>query len=337
MTKHFHVILWVPLLFCALFMFYWVMIYRNEIVEFEHFVLEKQLNYATDSAVEAMLVDSDIDPDYSMVGFQRVDPMLAYNDLAHTLCIDYGFVPTEKTMKYVMNKYVKVIAIAGFDGYYYFSLQDTDSQGGYELVQSPKIPYFYTDSAGRQFCLTLDNTYGYYGELTGSTFKLNNKDLYPVNIRPSKDVQSAAINDAIANTINWCLYQAVSMGKTQSVVVPNTANNLRKYQTVDSPTVICIAEGSSYSFATSVIADGVAGSKIIENDPAVAYTIKPGAKVVRKGVTYTIPAGNWYAYASWWKTHIPLDVSYFENGKVYNTAIEAASNGYDNLNLMYLD
>lgn len=337
MTKHFHVILWVPLLFCALFLFFWIEIYVNEIVEFEHFVLEKQLNYATDSAVEAMLVEADLDPDYSAVGFQRVDPELAANDLAHTLCLDFGYLPTDTTFDKVFNDHVKSIIVAGYDGYYYYSLQDTDSQGGYELVQSPKIPYYYTDTKGRQFCLTFDVSYGYYGELRSGTFELHNKDYFPMSVRPSPEVQSAAINDAIADTINWTLYQAMASGKTQYVKVPNTANNLRNFQTIDSPTVICIAEGSRSSFATSIIADGLAGSKVVDNDSVVSYEILPGAKVKCGVSDADIPAGKWYAYASWWNDHIPLDSSYFTNGKIYNTAFEAASNGYENLSLMYTD
>ena len=337
MTKHFHVILWVPLLFCALFLFYWIEIYVNEVVEFEHFVLEKQLNYATDSAVEAMLVDADLDPDYSVVSFQRVDPQLAARDLAHTLCLDFGYVPTDTTMTKVLNDHIKTIIVAGYDGYYHFSLQDTDSHGGYELTQSPKIPYYYTDPSGTQFCLTLDSFYGYYGKLDNNTFELKNKDYYPAGIRPSDEVQAAAINDAVAETINWSLFQGMSKGKTQSIKIPNTAENLRNYQIIDSPTVICVAEGELSSFATTIIADGFAGSKIIDNDAVVAYTITSGATVKYKGSTLSLPAGKWYAYASWWEEHKPEDMSYYTGGTIYNTANEAAKEGYENLNLMYID
>lgn len=337
MTKHFHVILWVPLLFCALFLVYWIELYVNEVVEFEHFVLEKQLNYATDSAVEAMLVSSDLDTDYAAVSFQRVDPALAAEDLAHTMSLDFGYIPTDITMQKILNDHFKVIVVTGYDGYYFYSLQHSDSKGGYELVQSPKIPYYYTDNAGRQFCLTLDPSYGYYGELTANSFTLNNRDYYPDNVRPSKEIQAAAINDAIAETINWCLYQGMHNGKTQAVQVPNTADNLRELQIIDSPTVVCIMEGLKSSFATSIVADGLAGSKITKNDSVVAYTLQTGATVSYKGSTVSLPAGKWYAYSSWWENHLPIDSTLFVDSKVFNTAYEAASEGYENLNLMYVD
>lgn len=337
MTKHFHVILWVPLLFCALFLVFWIELFVNEVVEFEHFVLEKQLNYATDSAVEAMLVSSDLDPDYAAANFQRVDPELAAKDLAHTMCLDFGFLPTDTTMQKVLNDNFKVIVVAGFDGYYYYSLQHSDSEGGYTLVQSPKIPYYYTDSSNRQFCLTLDPSYGYYGELTGTGFTLHNRDYYPASVRPSKEIQSAAINDAIAETINWALYNGMHDGKTQAVKVPNTAENMRSLQIVDSPTVICVIEGLRSAFSTSIIADGFAGSKIVNNDNVVAYTILQGATVEYNGSTVSLPAGKWYAYSSWWNEHLPSDTAFFTDSKLFNTAYEAATEGYENLNLMYVD
>lgn len=337
MTKHFHVILWAPLIFCALFLIVWINWYSNEVIEFEHFVLEKQLNYATDSAVDAMLVDTDIDPDYTNGAFIQVDPQMAKEDIAHTLSLDFGYTATDTSANKVLLDNVKVLVVAGYDGYYYFTQQFTDSKGTYELVQSPKIPYFYTANNGTQYCLTLNPDYGYYADANAAgEIDLHNKDYYPPTVRPSNSVQSAAINDAVADTINWCLYNSLSHGLTQKVKVPNTANNLRQYQVIDTPTCICVATGNYQSKSSAVIADGLAGSKVTQNDTVVAYTITGDVQVHLDDTTLgTLPKGNWYAYASWWNAHKPVSTTGLDNPKVYQSAYDAARNGYNSMVLLF--
>ena len=344
MTKHFHVILWVPLLFCALFCILWIRIYANEVIEFEHYVLEKQINYATDSAVEAMLVNADLDPDYSSSGYMRVDPQLAIEDLAHTLCLNFGYLPTDTAVMKILNDNIKAVIVAGFDGYYYFSHQNTDDQGGHELTQSPKIPYFYRNG-DYQYCLTFDHTYGYYGELNGSTFKLHNKGYYPSSLIPSKDLQGMAINNAIADTINWCLMADVARGLSQVIELPNTAENLRNQSAISSSTIIAVIEGDMQSFATAVVADGIGGSAVVSSDKILGYTIKPNSRISyldSNGATQSaeLPVGTWYAYESWWETHPPLsngDAALRESPKYFDSVFDAAKSGYGNLSLMWVE
>ena len=346
MTKHFHVVLWLPLLFCALFLIYWINIYMNEVVEYERFVLEKQLNYATDSAVEAMLVDADLDADYSAARVQ-VDPQLAVKDFGHSLCLDFGYLPTDATITKVLRDNCKVIVIACFDGYYYFSLQPT-TEGGWDLVQSPKIPYYYKktyNGVEYQYCLTLDPTYGYYANpsLSDDTkYSLHSKDTYPLELTPSAAEQSTAITDSISNIINWTLYSQYNAGIEQAVDIPDMASKLRAYKTIDTPTIIAVVKGLKSSMSTAIIADGIAGSQVTVNDPVVAYTVESGALIKieeEDGTSHDepIPAGRWYAYSSWWHEHRPVDVNKLTNGKLYDNAYEAAEAGYDNLSFMYTD
>lgn len=349
MSKQFHVVLWAPLLFCALFLIYWIDIYVNEIIEFEHYVLEKQLNYTTDSAIDAMLVDADIDADYLDVTFQKVDPQLAKDDIAHTLSLDFGLVATDTTKTHILNKYVKCIIVAGWDGYYTFSIEHTSDKGDYELIQSPKIPYFYrTTNADKlkevQYCLTLDPTYGYCAYIPNGTgnFRMENIGYYSPSLTPNTEAQAIAINNAIADSINWALHKAYVSGKTSTshINIPNTAERLKTYQSVDSPTVICISEGMKHSFSSAVVADGLAGSKVVANDPAVGYDIPTGVTVRYRdsdGVNKigTLPTGKWYAKSSWWNDHVLQTTTL--TPIIFDTVFEAASEGYNNLNLMFLD
>ena len=77
MSRHFYLVLWMPLLFIVLFMAYWITITSNSYTELEEYILGKQVNYATDSAIGEMLEFSTTDVDYSDGEFILVEPELA--------------------------------------------------------------------------------------------------------------------------------------------------------------------------------------------------------------------------------------------------------------------
>ena len=194
MSKHIHIILWIPLMYVVLFLAFWIRLFLNEEVSFEKFLLEKQANYAADSAIDALLEDSDIDTDYSS-DFVTIEPDLAVKDFAHTLCLNKGSIPTDYSIRKLMNNNIRMIAVCGYDGYYVYYMNET-ATGTYELKSTPKIPYYYSyysdpdkeaalepdsdelktnmsesdiayylnlhNEADRQYCLTLDPKVGYW-------------------------------------------------------------------------------------------------------------------------------------------------------------------------------
>lgn len=227
MSKHVHLVLWLPLLYVVLFLAFWIRLFLNETVSFEKFLLEKQANYAADSAIDALLEDSNLETDYSS-DFVIVEPDLAVKDFAHTLCLNNGTIPTDYSIRKLMNNDIRMIAVCGYDGYYVYYVNET-ATGTYELKSTPKIPYFYSyyndpdDEAGlepdseelkstmddatinyyanlhtkadRQYCLTLDPEIGYYDYIINDKYYTHQRGKYIDGRQEYLNSQSNAPNN----------------------------------------------------------------------------------------------------------------------------------------------
>lgn len=357
MSKHVHILLWVPLLYSVLFFILWVRIYQNEIISFEEYVLEKQANYAADSAIDELLYAThDTNMDYAEGDFLTLEPTLALDDYAHTLCLDYGYIPTETTLAMVKNKNIRTLVVCVYDGIYAFYPMKTETNA-YELKQTPKIPYFYTSEDGTQYCLTLNPDKGYWDSGDANTYKLNRYDTYAV--KPSDDIQATAINDKVADILNWALTETYTNDKMgNKVFIPAISDTVRGNQPVSSPTVIGVVDGNRKVFSTSITAECIGGSQLETSDHVIGYTLKDAPiyppYTDDYGDTYygddainaaddngvhlypeSLMSGKYYAYESWWRKHSYLrDIPYcLSDGKSFDSAFEAASNGYNDLNL----
>lgn len=358
MSKHTHVMLWVPLLYAVLFFIFWVRIYQNEVISFEEYVLEKKVNYAADSAIDELLAGSgDTNQDYANQDYQTLEPGVAVDDFAHTLCLDFKLIPTETTLALVKNKFIRTMAVCVYDGVYAYYPMQTETHT-YELKQTPKIPYFYTGEDGTQYCLTLDTNVGFWDAVENGSYKIKQRDTY-VN-KPSDDIQATAINDQVASILNWALYETYKKDKQGSnVTLPAIADTVRGNQPVKSPTVIAVVDGFRKSFATTITAECIGGSQLEDADQVVGFTLvnapiyKPyfaedegvyyyGDEALKKAeeqsdnlVVESYVSGKYYAYSSWWKNHTYLrnDDSMLTGGEYFDTVFEAASNGYNDINL----
>lgn len=333
MTKHVHIILWIPLLYAVLFFIFWIRIYQNENIAFEKYVLERQSNYATDSAISELLVASNLNQDYADGDFITLEPTLATRDFSHTFCVNFGYIPTEDNMKRVLDENVKTMVICVYDGIYAFYPMDTETHG-YELSQSPKIPYFYTSDSGQQFALTLGLDKGYWDYMSGSNYKLNKYDTIPADIRPSKDRQLTAINNQVADVVNWALYESYDAGRSEKQIsLPAIANTVKGEQPVDRPTIISVVEGREHSFASAATAETIGGSALEDTDHLI------GLKLTNAVIGGERLTGKFYAYESWWKKHPQIVLQYaaggtLDDGKYFDSVYDAAKEGYNDLNLM---
>lgn len=361
MSKHFHVLLWIPLMYCAFFLFFWIQIYKHEAVSFEDFVLEKQANYAAESAVQTMLEEGDIDTDYADGSFIILEPNLAVRDFANTLSLDFGVVPTDSSIESIMNKNIRTLVVCTYDGTYAYYLQKTETNS-WELKQTPKIPYFYTREDGKQYCLTLDRDKGYWDYTEGSSYKLHKFDKY--DEKPSDDLQSTAINNQVADIVNWALYKTYNKNETVgdtnhgndlSIRVPAIADTVRGDQPVMAPTVIAVVEGNVKPMGDVTVAECIGGAAVEEADLVVGFTLKnapiytytdsegnyycgdeaidkAGGKSNCKSVELS---GKYYAYSSWWKRHSYLNSmsGVLSNGKYFDDVYDAAKGGYNDLTI----
>ena len=337
MSKHIHILNWVPLMFCVLFIVLWTSIYENDIISFEQYVLNKQVNYAADSAIEELLTSGKLSQDYNRSDFQTYEPQLAADDYATMLCLNTGTVPTESAVKNIANTKIRALLVCVYDGIYCFYPQDSATieyslkeASQYELVQSPKVPYFYTAEDGQQYCLTLNPEKGYWDEGTSdSNYKMHDYDKYPAGLKPSNTLQAIAINNRVADMMNWALQQSYlkSGGSDIQVELPALTETIRGQQPVNAPTVIAVVDGVNKVFSTYLTAQSIGGAQVEDPDYVVGYSLN---NAVIDGVTFN---GKFYAYSSWWEKHPEVKACGYA-GRYFDDVFAAAREGYKNLNLL---
>lgn len=329
MSKTSNLVIWVSLLYAAFFLIYWVRIYQNELVAFDEFVLDKQVNYAADAAVEELLETGDTDQDYNKGDYMVVEPELAVIEFTSILAEDFNLVPTDYTRQMIQEKYIKTLLVCTWDGVYAYWYQPKNSTNEYGFVGTPKIPYFYTDEdTGVQYCLNLGLEKAYCDTGYSGDYKLNKYETITPPI--PKDIQLTAINNQVASILNYTLIQAYGGNNRTAYEIPALASDVSGAQPVDRITVIGVIEGQAESASTVITAECIGGAQIIQADPVI------GVKLRFNGGT----VANVYAYSSWWKTHgCPVGCSFADgassitetNTQYFDTPFEAAEHGYYDL------
>lgn len=298
-------------------------------MELEEYILGVQVNYATDSAIAEMLEYSVADTDYAEGDFIVVEPDLALSDFTYCMAYSLGYVPTESNLRMIQSKYIRSMAVVCYDGVYgYFGEYINSSD--YGLVQTPKIPYFYTEGAV-QYCLTLNDDKGYWGVYDGTKFTMNRYNNYPASVKPSHDRQSTAIITTITDIINWTLAESYGAGKSDiKVSIPATSQMVRRsVNTIDTPTVIVVFEGSSSVFGTKPIAEVIGGSSLEEAVRMIGYTFAEGNSL-------GLAPGKYYASETWWRNHLLLvNDPKLSSPRYFETAFNAAKAGY--VDLSYIE
>lgn len=324
MSRHFYLVLWMPLLFIVLFMAYWITITSNSYTELEEYILGKQVNYATDSAIGEMLEFSTTDVDYSDGEFILVEPELALTDFSYIMCWNMHLDPTESNRTYVQDNYIRTFAVCAYDGIYAYWNQKT-ATNDWHLVQTPKIPYFYTDDrTGIQYALTLNYEKGYQDNgRSDANYKMMRYNTY--QNKPSNDLQNSAIDTQIENTLNWCLAQSYGQGKSDiKIEIPVIDVSYRTgAKAVESPTVMTIFQGRTTIYGTSPIAEVVGGSALEDAVHCVGYTYNGD---IVNGVPLT---GKFYATEKWFEKNPGATGS--SSPVYFDSAYEAARAGYSDL------
>lgn len=289
MSKVTHLVQWIPLLYMCFFLIIWIKIYNNELIEFDEFVLEKQVNYAADAAVEELLMTGDTDQDYNKGEYIVVEPDLALQEFTSIITEDFNLVPTEFTNAQVQEQYIKALVICTWDGFYTYWYQPKDSQNIRGFVGTPKVPYFYTDKDGRQYCLNLgfETAYSDNG-LSGDDYKINN--IGKIDI--PKHIQLTSINNQVADALNYALIQAYGGSSTFTVDIPALASDVSGKQPVDQITVLGVVEGQSVVNSSAVIAECIGGAQITKADPVIGVTVQ-----FKSGLKADV-----YAYSSYWRS-----------------------------------
>lgn len=324
MSKHFYLVLWMPLLFFVLFLSYWIVIVSNSYTELEEYILGKQVNYATDSAIGEMLEFSTTDVDYADGEFILVEPELALTDFSYIMCWDMKLDPTDKNREMVQDKYIRTFLVAAYDGIYAYWNQKT-ATNDWHLVQTPKVPYFYTDErTGIQYALTLNYEKGYQDNgKSNADYKMMRYNTY--QNKPSNDLQNSAIDTQIEDTLNWCLAMSYGEGKSDiKVEIPIVNVSFRTgAKAVESPTVMAVFQGRTTIYNTAPIAEVVGGSALEDAVHCVGYTYN--GEIVDGTPLY----GKFYATETWLEKHPSWAAN--STPKYFDSPYDAACAGYADL------
>lgn len=339
MSRVLHLVHWIPLLYIAFFLIYWIRIYNNELIEFDEYVLDIQVNYAADAAVEELLMTGDTEQDYNNGDYMTVEPSLAVDEFTSIIVEDFNYVPTDFTRQMIQEQYIKTLLICSWDGIYAYWYQPFNDTNEYAFVGTPKIPYFYTDKTGRQYCLNLglEKAYSDNGATDAESYKLNKYQDLEDSI--PRDVQLTAINNQVSEILNYTLIDAYSGNNRTAFDIPALASEISGRQPVDQITVIGVVEGQA-SVGTDVItAECIGGAQVTKADPCIGVTVK-----YKNGLT-----ANVYAYQSYWKQMgnamlvATSPIEGFVSGatlttditaadiQFFDTPFEAASEGYYDL------
>ena len=338
MSRFSFLIVWVPLLFAIFFFMGWVKIYMNEVIAFEQYVMEKQVNYASEAAVQEML-SAALDMDYSD-SVLTINPQDCYREYLDTLMMNWGIPATAEAMQTFANEYLQAMVICTYDGIYAFYPMENETHGR-NVCQTPKIPYFYTNpQTGQQFCLTLDPKYGYWDYLGGTSgYAMHKFDQYAngastLDRIPSVDEQQFAINKQVSEIVNFALLEANKQNQSPVYIdLPSVGDDILGRQPINSPTVIAVLEGYKRVGTTSLVAQTIGGATIEETRQIIGYTI------VDWNVNGATLNGKFYAPQDKWNKLLKSYPQVFDNGnwtqgRYFDSVFEAASHGYNSINLL---
>lgn len=284
MSKVTHLVLWIPLLFSAFYLIFWIKIVQNEKVAFDEFVLEKQINYAADAATEELLMSPKLSQDYAEEGYVCIEPDLGKDEFISIMEYSMGYIPSDFNESLFANKYLRALVICGWDGYYAYWKQEVDD-GEYDLVRTPKVPYTY-EKDGIQYSLNLglesafhDSNYtgthqNAYGPSKCEPFE-NILDYEKDGKEPpTRDEQLQAINTQVGDALNYALYHSYSQGHMlKNYEIPDMASEVKGSQPVNKITVIGVVEGPATSAFTTVAAGCIGGARIVANDDVYAVKV----------------------------------------------------------------
>lgn len=257
-------------------------------------------NNCSDAATAELLESTNLHMDSANMDYFLVDPELAVHEYGTVMALSLGMQPTDDVVETVLRDYVKILIVAGYDGYYVYQVSG-GNQTSTDLVGTWKIPYTYTamvDGKEHHYALALNGNkcWEFYDE-NGTTQHLKRFVDSPL----SKNLANAEINRIISSDLNTRIQDLYVGGWKNQIYIPSSVSSLGVDQPIQGPTVLALADGlmGSQSF-------GIGGTRLQRNNMVVGY--------VRNGEKY-------YCFASKLPSGFTPDIS-------FDTVEEAALAGY---------
>jgi len=248
-------ILFVPILY-AMFLFSYLFVYLDNTNKQEsQTVLQTVVNNAVDAAVPELLDSADLKMTYVDWGSMQIDPYSVLNQFVVALSLNLGYEPVSTTYDIVANKYVRLVCVCVYDGFYIAT--PVPEQG---LVLSPKYPYRYAQenvvyglNFNKKKALRLDKQ-------TGVITSVNN---------PLDEARtSAAITASIVDEINYQLEKIYPNGWSHNIFIPANLSSVSGVNTISAPAVFAVVGDPD----SGVECFGIGAAELITNRFVACYT-----------------------------------------------------------------
>ena len=266
--------------------------WQNEAVnEAEMRLLDMQVNYAVDAAVQEMLEQADW-------GRMQLDPEVARKTYVKVLLRNIGWSDTEENFEALEQNCIPFFCVAVYDGYYMWTKQDTytdiaTSANGHnvvtrnksrDLMWSPKLPYSYQyydknasmNSATLYYYNIGDKTYGTY---KNGRLKVDNILSKVGTGNGSLNMARKVIADNISTSCTSALLYATEGQSNQEVDIPFLKSSWMDANPITTPTVLTVINSPDGIFTKyDHFIYGVGGAKVDEALFCICYR-KSGIKL----------------------------------------------------------
>lgn len=307
MSKHVSLTLFIPIIFIIFLYIYDYAIIKNESQAFEDFVMRKLANYASDAAVEEILFTGDLGMDYAD-DHVDVQPDLAMREFCYMMLTGLQMPTTEQNIKWMQSHHLKVLMVCAYDGFYMYQYVER-AKGDYDFVCTPKIPYFYTDVDGTQYCLNLGFTQGRWDtSLGGNNYRVNAIDDLPSHI--THDVQLTAVNNEVSKYLQYGVSIAYGGHDGKTYALPAFASEVSGGQPVNNITVIGVLDTNDATLSRPNLCMSIGGARIVSDDPILGFELN--------GTKY-------YGHQSKLQNFISPDIV----SRQFNSVYDAAKQGFN--------
>lgn len=291
MGKTFILVLFIPLYFLAMCFLSYINLLQTETESLEHYKLQRAVNLCVDAAAEEMIDAGSLDMDHADMSSLRVDPSVALDTFVDMFALNYDYSLSEENKHLIRTQHLPLFAVAAYDGYYIYEMEQLEVPGDYDLVCTPKLPYRYTDGNN------------YYALNLGleDCLKFTGGAITRVDAPVSSSEVKRIINTRISDDILYRVDQQYKNGFINTVYIPHEMTTVSHTMPISAPTVLAFVNGVNGASDFSI-----GGTEVERVRPVVAYR--------RNGA-------NYYCYDDL----LPEGVDIIA---LYNSPLEAAQAGY---------
>lgn len=263
---------------------------QEAINEAEMRLLDMQVNYAVDAAVQEMLEQADnLNTDYADWGSMQLDPEVARKTYVQVLLRNLGWSETKENIEALEQNCIPFFCVAVYDGYYMWAHQDTWTEVNgiknttRDLMWSPKLPYAsqkYTDGMSRSEATLYYYNIGNrtYGTYRNGRLKVDNTLRLSGTGEGSLMSARKAIADSVSNSCTYALLYATEGKSNQAVDIPFIKSSWIDSNPITTPTVLTVINSPDGVFTKfNHFVYGVGGAKVDEAEFCICY-LKNGKK-----------------------------------------------------------